>query len=109
MACCSCLTSFAWGSEGIIGQSQVPLSENDNLFDSKLLIGLDLNFSSLLKCFLLDKRDLIVRRKEGMRLAEKFKPTRIKRTILFISVMTSSSFIGREAMVALLCWVFWAR
>jgi len=60
MASCSCLTSFACEPEQTIGQSCAPFNRYDNLFDSKLFIGLDPNFSGLLECLLLDECNLIV-------------------------------------------------
>ena len=60
MASCSCLTSFACEPERTISQSGAQLNHDDNLFDGKLFIGLDLDFSGLLECLLLDERNLIV-------------------------------------------------
>lgn len=60
MASCSCLTSFACEPEQAISQSCAPFNHNDNLFNSKLFISLDLNFSGLFQCLLLDERNLIV-------------------------------------------------
>jgi len=60
IASCSCLTSFACEPEQTIGQSCPPFNRNDNLFDSELFIGLNLDFSGLLECLLLDERNLIV-------------------------------------------------
>ena len=63
MACCSCLTSFAYGPEQTVSKSCVPPNHKDNLFDSKLFIGFDLNFSGLLECLLFDESDLVDCRK----------------------------------------------
>jgi len=60
MASCSCLTSFACEPEQTIGQYCTPFNRDDNLFDSKLFVGFDLDFSGLLECLLLDERNLIV-------------------------------------------------
>ena len=60
MASCSCLTSFACEPEQAIGQFCAPLNHNDNLFNGELFVGLDSDFSGLLKCLLLDERNLIV-------------------------------------------------
>ena len=46
--------------EQAVSQSNVPRDHNDNLFDRKLFIGFDLNFSGLLECLLLDEGDLII-------------------------------------------------
>jgi hypothetical protein len=99
MACCSCLTSFACRHEREIRRLSVSFDCANDLFNGKLFIGLDLDLSGLFKCLLLDERDLISTR--GSEIDRYSKANGVKRTILFISVRTSSSFIGREAIVTL--------
>ena len=101
MACCSCLTSFAYEPQQTISGSSIPFDGNHNLFDSKLFISFDPNFSGLLECLLLDERDLIVCRKGWDEIYYNPQVNRAKQTILLISLRTSSSFIGREAIAAL--------
>jgi len=102
MACCSCLTSFAYEPQQTVSGSCIPFDRSYNLFDSKLFISFDPNFPGLLECLLLDERDLIVCRKGWGEVDYNPQANGVKRTILFISLRTSSSFIGREAMAALL-------
>ena len=99
MACCSCLTSFAYEQNRPISQSRVSSNHDNNLFDSKLFVGFDSNFSGLFECLLLDERDLIVCRKGRGEIDGNLQVNGVELTILFISLRTSSSFIGREAMV----------
>ena len=101
MACCSCLTSFAYEPQRTISGSCIPFDHNYNLFDGKLFVSFDPNFSGFLECLLLDERDLIVCRKGWGEIDCNPQVNRVKQTILFISLRTSSSFIGREAIAAL--------
>jgi hypothetical protein len=69
-------------------------SRTTNLLNGEFLVSLDLNFTSLFKCLLLDKGNL-----EQTNTEYCYGSTYISQTILFISVRTSSSFNGRDDMV----------
>jgi hypothetical protein len=106
MACCSCLTIFACRCRQHSGRSAGEPEEAD-LLDGKLLVRLDLDLARLFQRLLLDERDLNSGARSVRRISCTSLPIRaawLRRgardpTILFISVTTSSSFIGRDAIV----------
>jgi hypothetical protein len=70
MACCSCLTSFAYDPQENISEPCVSFSYDHDLFNGELFVSFNSNFPCLLGCLLLNERDLIVCRKGWVRLVE---------------------------------------
>ena len=100
MACCSCFTSLACQNEVCYRQAS-RCGELEDFVDSKFFVCLYFKLTSFLQGLLLDERDLKETGPRGdvIMLA---KRDRGKSTILFISLSTSSSFSGLDAIAG--CW-----